>query len=286
MAVIHLTSGLLAPFIKFVERYEYKSISFINRICSNRNLFVPPLSQALILCEVNRTKPPEIENALMVTGGGVILPLFSDMCPQDSVLKIMLKEATQYKKSIFCILGIMKDTLLINNILNFYHPMKIEYVLLMKTMEYKYQLDKALFKTKRASKKNADLLFNLEKEYLREEVMVGTSELNQHAVLLNLRKTCGSQIVYYAAAGSEVIAKVNTNGLGINYNQIGGVFTRQEFRKRGISTYLMQTLLNEIYYSGKNAVLYVKKENSAALSLYKNLGFVKIDDYQAIYAKP
>ncbi len=286
MPVIQLTSDLLKPFGKFAEEFEYKSISFINRICKDGKLFVPPLSSAKIICEVQDEKPAVIKNAIMVTMGGIVLPLFSHIQPDRSTLEKMLEQVTEYKDSLFCILGVTKDTLQVKRVLNFSQSLKTEYVLLLKSMGKRYRMDKALFKTKRAGKKDASILFGLEKEYLLEEVLLDRSELNQRAAMLNLRKTCSSQIVYYATAGSEVIAKVNTNGLGIYYNQIGGVFTRQEFRERGISTYLMKILLNEIYLSGKNAVLYVKKENTAAVSLYKKLGFIKVDDYQAIYAKP
>ncbi|MCK5198965.1 MAG: GNAT family N-acetyltransferase, partial [Spirochaetales bacterium] len=69
-------------------------------------------------------------------------------------------------------------------------------------------------------------------------------------------------------------------------NQIGGVYTKPEYRNRGISTLLMQMLLNGIHKSGKKAVLYVKKGNKPALALYRKLGFRIIDEYSAYYIKP
>jgi ribosomal protein S18 acetylase RimI-like enzyme len=48
----------------------------------------------------------------------------------------------------------------------------------------------------------------------------------------------------------------------------------------------MKVLLNEIHMSGRKAVLYVKKDNKPALSLYRKLGFHIIDEYSAYYVKP
>ena len=100
---------------------------------------------------------------------------------------------------------------------------------------------------------------------------------------MNLKKTCTNQSVYFGSFQKKIIAKVNTNGKGFGYNQIGGVYTKQEYRNQGISTYLMKILLNEIHMSGKRAVLYVKKENKSALVLYYKLGFKIINDYSAHY---
>ncbi|MCK5674340.1 MAG: GNAT family N-acetyltransferase, partial [Spirochaetales bacterium] len=138
-------------------------------------------------------------------------------------------------------------------------------------------------KVKKAKKRDTLSLFPLEKAYLLEEVLVGNSAINQQAVLINLKKTCTDQSVFYALFEKKIIAKVNTNGQGFAYNQIGGVYTKPEYRKQGISTYLMKILLNEIHMSKKNAVLYVKKENIPALTLYKKLGFSIVDDYSAHY---
>ena len=149
-----------------------------------------------------------------------------------------------------------------------------------------FEIEKAVFRIKKAKKRDALKLFHLEKKYLMEEVLTVSSELNQKAALLNLQKTCNTQSVFYAFSGKEIIAKVNTNGKGIGYNQIGGVYTKPEFRNKGVSTYLMKVLLNGIHISGKKAVLYVKKDNIPALALYGKLGFHIIDEYQAIYVKP
>lgn len=286
MAVMELTPGLLEPFLKFSKKFEHKSISLMSRMYKKDIITVPSPATARIFCELSDLKPDYILNAIMISSGGMLLPMFSEIPPSDIVLKEMLTMITDYKKKIFCILGVSKDTGLIKNFLYYSILSKINYVLLIEDDNNIFNIDKTMFTVKKAKKRDAVQLFPLEKAYLLEEVLVKSSTVNQQAALINLRKTCNFQSVFFAISGNEVIAKVNTNGKGIAYNQIGGVYTLPEFRSRGISTWLMKILLNEIHISGNRAVLYVKKENKPALALYKKLGFRIIDEYSAIYIKP
>ncbi len=283
MAVIELTSSLKKSFIIFALKFEYKSISFISRIYRNGQVIIPPSKSAKVFCEVSDTSPDYILNTIMITSGGIVMPIFSNTPPSQEVLKNMLQKIINYKNKIFCVLGISKDTENIKKILKVTSFSTNEYSLLKENSSKQYSIEKNLLKIKKARKKDTISLFPLEKAYILEEVLVESSLLNQQAVLLNLKKTCTNQSVFYGSLNKEIIAKVNTNGQGFGYNQIGGVYTKPEYRNQGISTYLMKILLNEIHISGKNAVLYVKKENKPALALYKKLGFDIVNDYSAHY---
>lgn len=283
MAVLVLTPRLLDSFLTFAKIFEYKSISLISRMYQNRKITIPSRTSAKIFCEVTDSIPNLVLNVLMITSGGILIPMFSETPPSGPVIQEMLKLITDYKKNIFCILGVSKDIKTVNNFLGYSLLSKIEYVLLKEDKSTIFEIDKTFFKIKKAKKRDALQLFPLEKEYLLEEVLIGDSKLNQKAALINLQKTCNTQSVFYALSGKEIIAKVNTNGNGIGYNQIGGVYTKPEYRNKGISTWLMKILLNRIHLSGKKAVLYVKKENKPALALYKKLGFRIIDEYSAFY---
>ena len=286
MAVQELTPRLLNAFLKFSKNFEYKSISLISRMYQKKKITIPHAASAKIFCEVTDSKPNLVLNVMMITSGGILLPMFSETPPSGLVINEMLKLITDYKKNIFCILGVSKDTKTVNSFLGYSALSKIEYVLLKEDKSTIFEIEKTPFKIKKAKKRDALQLFPLEKEYLLEEVLIGTSELNPKAALLNLQKTCNTQSVFYALSGKEIVAKVNTNGKGIGYNQIGGVYTKPEFRNRGVSTYIMKILLNEIHISGRKAVLYVKKNNKPALALYRKLGFHITDEYSAYYVKP
>lgn len=283
MAIIELTISLKKTFLNFALKYEYKSISFISRIYRNGQVHIPPSKTAKVFCEVSDTSPDYILNTIMITSGGIVMPIFSSTPPSQQVLKEMLEMIVNYKNKIFCVLGITKDTEGIKKLLNKTTFSSITYSLLKENSSKQYSIEKNLLKIKKARKKDTISLFPLEKAYIFEEVLVEGSSINQQAVLQNLKKTCTNQSVFYGSFNKEIIAKVNTNGQGFGYSQIGGVYTKPEYRNQGISTYLMKILLNEIHSSGKNAVLYVKKENKPALSLYRKLGFDIVNDYSAHY---
>ena len=283
MSIIELTSLYTEPFINFAKVYEYKSISFISRVYQNKNLIIPPSKIAKVFCEVSDSNPNIIKNALMITSGGILMPIFSDKQPSHIVIFKLIKKVLHYKNKIYCILGIKKDTEYLKKYLNYSLYSTIDYSLLTENFNKKYYMDKTPLKVKKANKRDTLILFSLEKAYLLEEVLGENSEINHQAAFLNLKKTCTYQSVFYGLIDKKIIAKVNTNGQGFSYNQIGGVYTKPEYRNQGISTYLMKILINEIHSLGKNAVLYVKKGNKPALTLYKNLGFHIISDYSAHY---
>lgn len=59
------------------------------------------------------------------------------------------------------------------------------------------------------------------------------------------------------------------------YAQISAVYTARELRGKGYGTVLMQELMRRIRILGTQPALIVEKRNTAALSLYEKLGFVK-----------
>ena len=286
MAVIELGSEQLKDFFNFAKLYEYKSISFISRMYIRDKFFIPSKKTAKIFCQTTNLEDNTIKNSIMITSGGIILPLFSELPPERSVLIEMLKKILNYNKKIFCILGVSRDAELIKNVLSYSSCSSINYILLVKKLETAFIIEKNELTVKSGKKKDSFLLFPLEEAYLLEEVLVETSSINKQAALLNLKKTLSTQNVFYAVYNKEIIAKVNTNAKGLYFNQIGGVYTKPQFRNKGISNYLMKHLLNNIYSLGKNAVLYVKNDNIPALTLYKHLGFKIIDNYSAHYLKP
>ncbi len=59
------------------------------------------------------------------------------------------------------------------------------------------------------------------------------------------------------------------------YAQISAVYTAQALRGKGYGTILMGELMTRIWKMGIQPALIVEKKNTAALSLYEKLGFVK-----------
>lgn len=163
----------------------------------------------------------------------------------------------------------------------------------------------------RATADDAEKLFPLEKAYQYEEVIPPSfsvsDETLREALKLNLRN---QKIFAYqaTAAGSRqqrVVAKAALTAEGKNFALLGGVYTLPEHRRRGYARILVQHILQEVGAPTANnnsceaaastpcalgtparpmnAALYVKKNNAAAIALYKSLGFEQAGEYKIIY---
>lgn len=135
----------------------------------------------------------------------------------------------------------------------------------------------------RADARDTDRLLQMQVAYEEEEVVVDGRKVDPQATRYHLRDDLREQLVYFAAHEGRAVAKAATNARGFTYDQIGGVYTVPAHRGQGISTALMQILLNSISESRKNAVLFVKKENKSAIAVYDRLGFVSKDSFIISY---
>jgi len=139
----------------------------------------------------------------------------------------------------------------------------------------------------------------LQAAYEKEEVLLDPSSYNPSITRAHLLQTLNEQIVVMASARDTVephapisgplsrspqpIAKASTNAKGIDYHQIGGVFTQRMYRGRGIGGSVVAFLLDTIFEDGRRACLFVKKDNIPALAMYRRLGFEKAGEYRIDY---
>jgi predicted GNAT family acetyltransferase len=79
------------------------------------------------------------------------------------------------------------------------------------------------------------------------------------------------------------LSKAGTNARGFDADQIGGVFTVEEERGRGLARRVMDALLGRIFQEKSQASLFVKKLNPAAVTLYRRLGFRELEDFRISY---
>lgn len=126
-------------------------------------------------------------------------------------------------------------------------------------------------------------LYQLQKAYEIEEVLLEPKRFNPLICMSHLRETLKQQTVYYASAGSRPVAKAGTNALGFGWAQIGGVFTEEGLRGRGIARGLMSVLLADLASRGLRASLFVKPDNPAAVALYRSLGFQELGPFSIAY---
>ncbi len=133
------------------------------------------------------------------------------------------------------------------------------------------------------SKKDASNLMPLHTGFFKEEVLPDGREIYLPSLLRDLEKLLEKQKMLALKKDGLFVAKVQTNASSKNFTQIGGVYTLPQHRKKGYAEFLTRTITNQICSQEKTPILFVRKENSAALSLYKKCGYKSYGTFCFLY---
>lgn len=135
-----------------------------------------------------------------------------------------------------------------------------------------------------ATGKDVNNLLDLQVGYEIEEVCQGKREFPKGISFMNLEHILKDEITYFAMLNNLCVSKANTNAQGINYAQIGGVYTLPEYRGLGIASSVVSRLILHINKKeGKDVSLFVKADNTKAIEMYKGLGFKKRGEFLISY---
>ena len=135
----------------------------------------------------------------------------------------------------------------------------------------------------RCTEHDMEALHQLQKDYMKEEVYVPGRPITDAEVDISLRQILKNQLCFALTVDGDIVAKANTNAIGINCVQIGGVYTHPLYRRNGYAGALVQALCNRALRSGKQPVLFVKEKNTPAFYLYQKLGFEECGRYSIAY---
>ncbi len=135
----------------------------------------------------------------------------------------------------------------------------------------------------RCTEHDMELLHPLQKDYMKDEVAVPGRQLTDAEVDITLRQILKNQLCFSLLCDGEPVAKANTNAIGINCVQIGGVYTHPLYRRNGYAGALVQALCNRATQGGRKPVLFVKEKNTPAFNLYQKLGFEECGRYTIVY---
>ena len=135
----------------------------------------------------------------------------------------------------------------------------------------------------RCTENDMENLFEIERNYLQDEVAVRGQKVSDAEVSMRLRQILKNQLYFALISDDRIVSKAYTNAIGKNWIQIGGVYTLFQFRQNGYAAHTVSTLCKRILQARKNISLFVKTKNLPAQQLYKKIGFTFHSDYKIVY---
>ena len=135
----------------------------------------------------------------------------------------------------------------------------------------------------RCTENDMENLFEIERNYLQDEVAVRGQKVSDAEVSMHLRQILKNQLYFALISDDRIVSKAYTNAIGKNWIQIGGVYTLFRFRQNGYAALTVSTLCKRILQAHKNISLFVKTKNLPAQQLYKKIGFSFHSDYKIVY---
>ena len=130
-----------------------------------------------------------------------------------------------------------------------------------------------------------DALTPLQQGYELDEVLIDKADFDETTCRLTMRKFLREQIIYalFTEQRAKAVAKAGTNARGLNWYQLGGVYTVPQYRGKGCAAFLAQTLALKNAEIGKKTALFVKDVNIPAQKAYAKAGFVPDNPFEIIY---
>ena len=110
-----------------------------------------------------------------------------------------------------------------------------------------------------AAPSDLDRLMPLRRDYEIEEVLLDSSSFSEASCRNRFRTTIQQKAVFIGEIEEQPVATCCINSTGIDWLQIGGVYTMPAYRARGISARLMSKLAEDAAYRKKDLTLFVKK---------------------------
>lgn len=128
-----------------------------------------------------------------------------------------------------------------------------------------------------------EALFELQKKYLAKEVAPAGKVVTDSECSISLRQILKNQLCFAIFADGEAVSKANTNAIGFNWVQLGGVYTHPLYRKNYYAWHLVCTVCGRVQKTGRKICLFVKEKNNPAQLLYKRMGFIEKNGFEICY---
>lgn len=229
-----------------------------------------------------------IQGVIMISAAGLVLHSFSPLCisvyQTESDLLMPLKKLIT-SLPLYCIMGSKEGTMLLQTL----YERKVRCIREYELLTYKdtdytdTEQQLALITLRRCTEKDTDSLFPLQKEYDKVEVLPDGDTLNETASRQNLVRLLKTQEVFAVLVNGHFCAKAGTNAQGLNWVQIGGVYTDSAWRNKGFARLLVSYIAHSFSMRKKKVTLFVKTGNAGAKQAYHKAGFTFDSLYTILY---
>lgn len=136
---------------------------------------------------------------------------------------------------------------------------------------------------RRCTEQDLEILLELQREYICKEVAPRGKNPSDMEIAMGLRQILKNQLCLSIFFDDKPVAKANTNAIGINWVQLGGIYTHPRFRRNYYAWHLVSAICRRVAKSGKKTALFVKDINVPAIDLYKKIGFEEAGKFQIAY---
>ena len=139
------------------------------------------------------------------------------------------------------------------------------------------------FSVKKCTLSDLPFLFELQKNYEISDVLPAGHNFESALCRKNLQNALSLDMLFAISHNGQFVAKANVNASSEDCCQIGGVCTLDNFRRRGLATFLTNEIASRASSMGKSVVLFVRQDNFPAIHAYENAGFKQFSELQVIY---
>lgn len=285
-----VTQEIFPRCIDFLQARELRCISLMSHLVTGgKPTFPAGIGHDFVYISRNE-KEPEIDGVLLCTHSGILLHCFREEIDEQFYapkIRTFLSRLT-----LRCLIGEHHGTCFLESLIPVKPESAFDYQLMtLDTMpgdrqcsvQFRALLDTEAASIVRANPLDAEELYPLQEGYELEEVVPPGGAFSRDACLANLKTALEKQYIYALKTGNCFIAKAGTNALGLNWDQIGGVFTSPLWRGRGIASALVAFTARERMRENRKIALFVKLTNLFAQKSYKNAGFLPKNLFRLSY---
>ena len=111
------------------------------------------------------------------------------------------------------------------------------------------------------------------------------NEMSEEELKKSIMQRAEEEDEIAAVIDGKLVAQANVQTYTPAINQVGGVYTPEQYRSKGYGKAVVSEICRRIIKRGKMPTLFAVKENTPAIRAYTNIGFTPYDDYLFIKFK-